>query len=214
MLSLEDIMQLFNFIGSLVCHQKPERTLRVGGHYLPVCARDTGVFVGLYLGYALLFFLRDKKARGPPNLYVTAVMTAPLLVDSFGQLLGFWTSTNDLRVITGLLFGTALAPFLVYALSFFHFKDKIPFLRKIQPENAVLDAEDQWLNEKALLLGIILSAILFFAIKLMLDSNFYPFYWIISTPIIFGIIWHFFILLPTLIVITAKHCTRRPKSKN
>lgn len=214
MLSREDIMQLFNFIGSLVCHQKPERTLRVSGYYLPVCARDTGAFIGLYLGYAILFFLRDKKARGPPDLYVTTAMTTPLLVDSLGQFFGFWTSTNDLRVITGLLFGTALAPFLVYTLSLFHFKDKIPFLRRMQPKNAVLDAKDHLLSAKTLFLGIILSAILFVAIKLIVNSDFYLFYWILSTPIIFAIIWHFFILPSILLVITAKHYVRGFKVKN
>jgi uncharacterized membrane protein len=77
----EEIIQFFNLIGSLVCHQRPERTLWVGGYYLPVCARDTGACIGLLLGYTLLFALRKKDAKGPPNLYVTLAMLIPLLID-------------------------------------------------------------------------------------------------------------------------------------
>lgn len=196
----EEIINLFNFIGHLVCHQKPERTLWIGGHYLPVCARDTGAFIGLLLGYALSPVLRKKEAKGPPNLYLSLAMTLPLWVDSFGQALGFWTSTNDLRLMTGLLFGTALAPFLIYALSLSSLKGKIPLIRKIQPETAVLDDKDSWFDARALGFGIMLSGILFVAISSLVGSEFQVFYWILSIPIIVEIVLHFFVL-PLLLFI-------------
>src|SRR5512136_2599421 len=108
----EEIIRILNFLGSLVCHQIQERTLEVGGHYLPVCSRDTGAYVGLLVGYGLVILFRRKRARGLPNLYLTLPMMLPLLIDSFSQLLGFWTSTPDIRLLTGLLFGTAMAPLL------------------------------------------------------------------------------------------------------
>jgi hypothetical protein len=152
------------------------------------------------LGYTLLPFLRRKEAKGPPNLYVSLAMTLPLWIDSFGQALGLWTSTNDLRLITGLLFGTALAPLLIYALSLSPLKGKIPLIKNIQPKTAVLDDGDSWFDAKALGFGVILSVILFFAIRSLVGSEFSLFYWILSIPIIIEIILHFFVLPPLLLI--------------
>jgi uncharacterized membrane protein/uncharacterized integral membrane protein len=201
---IEDIINVFNFIGRLVCHQRPERTLWIGSHYLPVCARDTGAFFGLLLGYILLPVLRRKEAKGPPNLYMSLAMTLPFWIDSFGQALGFWTSTNDLRLITGLLFGTALAPLLIYALSLSPLKGKIPLIRDIQPKTAVLDDKDSWFGAKALGFGIILSAVLFFAIRSLVGSEFSLFYWMLSIPIIVEIVLHFFVLPPLLLIVALR----------
>jgi uncharacterized membrane protein len=209
--SAEEIVKLFDFIGSLFCHQIRDRTLWIGGHYLPVCARDTGVFVGLLLGYLLPIFLARREAKGPPNLYVSSGMALPLWVDSFGQLFGFWSSTNDLRLITGLLFGTALAPLLIYALSMSPLKGKIPIISALQPRLAVLDDKESWLDIKALFIGIILSAILFIAIRSLVGSNLPLLYWILSIIIMGGIVWHFLVLPPMLLL--AALAARLPRLK-
>jgi uncharacterized membrane protein/uncharacterized integral membrane protein len=205
----DDIINVFNFIGRLVCHQRPERTLWIGGHYLPVCARDTGVFFGLLLGYTLLPFLRRKEAKGPPNLYLSLAMTLPLWIDSFGQAFGFWTSTNDLRLITGLLFGVALAPLLIYSLSLSPLKGKTPLIKNIQPKTAVLDDKDSWFDAKALGFGVLLSVILFFAIRSLVGSEFSLFYWLLSVPIIVEIILHFFVLPPLLLIVALRKIMRQ-----
>ncbi len=201
---IEEIVRIFDFIGRLVCHQKPERTLWIGGHYLPVCARDTGALVGLLLGYILLLFLRRKVAKGPPNLYFSSVMMLPLLIDSFGQLLGFWTSTNDIRLLTGLLFGTALAPLLIYVLSLYPLEGKIPVMRRIQPEKAILDDKESWFGAKALFFGTILSVISFFVIRSLVGSESPLFYWMLSIPITVEIFWHLFILPPLLLIVALR----------
>jgi len=200
MLSAEEIVKLFDFIGSLFCHQSPDRTLWIGGHYLPVCARDTGVFIGLLSGYLLLIFLRNREAGGPPDLYVSSAMTLPLWADSFGQLFGFWTSTNDLRLITGLLFGTALAPLLIYALSMSPLKGRVPIIGVLQPRITILDDKDSWFDVRALFIGIILSVILFIATRSIIGSGLSLPYWILGIIIIGGILWHFFVLPPMLLI--------------
>ncbi|MBO3800383.1 MAG: DUF2085 domain-containing protein [Candidatus Brockarchaeota archaeon] len=196
---LEEIIGLFNFIGSLVCHQRPDRTLWIGGNYLPVCARCTGAYLGLLLGYVLIPFLSNKEARGPPNLYLSLVLILPLWIDSIGQMLGFWSSTNDARLITGILFGVSLSPLLIYVLSLSSFSNRIPVLKRIKPEIAVLDEKNSWFNLKAQALSILLSGILFLTIRLMVGHDFSIFYWVVSTPIIFGIVLHF-IVLPILLL--------------
>jgi uncharacterized membrane protein len=205
----DEIIQIFGFIGKLVCHQKQERTLFIGGHFLPVCARDTGGLIGLLLGYILLLFLRRKRAKGPPNLYVLLAMMLPLLLDSFGQLFGLWESTNDVRLATGLLFGTALSPLLVYALTLSPLKGKIPLLKNLEPEAAVLDDQDSWFDAKALGIGIVLSGFLFFAIRSLVGSEFDLFYWMLSVPMIVEIIWHFLILPPLLLIAAIGRYVRR-----
>jgi uncharacterized membrane protein len=206
----DEIVHLFNFIGSLVCHQRPERALWIGGRYLPVCARDTGALIGLLAGYGLLLFLRKKEARGPPNLYMTLVMMLPMLTDSFGQLFGFWTSTNDVRLLTGLLFGTALAPMLVYMLTLSPLKGKIPALKKLQPDAVALDDMNSWLDAKALIVGTVLSIGLFLIIRAQVGSEFALFYWLLSVPTVAGIMWHVFVLPPLLLAVAlSKHLRRK-----
>jgi hypothetical protein len=136
-------------------------------------------------------------------------MMLPLWVDSFGQLFGFWTSTNYLRLITGLLFGAAVTPMLVYALSLSPLKGKIPLIKNIGPKTAVLDDKDSWFDAKALCTSITLSVILFIAIIAIAGSEFPLFYWTLSITIITGIIWHFFVLPPLLLIVTLRKLFRK-----
>lgn len=83
------------------CHQRPERSFFVGGWQMPVCARCTGVFIGQLLALpALLLFVPQVGA---------AVLALPLALDGLTQKAGWRTSTNRLRLVTGLLAGFGLA---------------------------------------------------------------------------------------------------------
>jgi len=192
-LSGEKIIELFNWIGSLVCHQIRDRTLRIGDVYLPVCARDTGIYVGFLAGY-LLLPLRNKKAHGPPNLYVTLAMILPLTVDVITQIFGLRTSTNDIRLISGLLFGTALSPFLIYLLPIIPLSRNLPLIRSLIPDRVEVDSKISWMNERALIFGLLFDVTIFVIIKLIEGSKNYIFYWILSIPIISSIILHIFVL--------------------
>lgn len=193
------ILSIFDFVGRLVCHQLPERTLWVGGHYLPVCARDTGAYLGLLLGYFLLP-LRRKEACGPPNLWITSLMAVPMIVDAGTQWIGLRTSTNELRLITGLLFGIALAPLLVYALSIAPMSKKVPILRNFLPKTTELDNKNQWLSNWALGIGSLIAIASFLAINSLVGSSNSLFYWPLSSLIIISVIWHI-ALLPIFLII-------------
>jgi len=195
----DPILFLFNFIGRLVCHQLPERTLWVGGHYLPVCARDTGAYLGLLFGYFLLP-LRRKEAYGPPNLWITLLMVVPMIVDAGTQWIGLRTSTNELRLITGLFFGIALSPLLVYLLSVVPSSKRIPVLRNFLPKTTELDNKNPWLSNWSLGIGSLVAVASFFSIISVVGSSNPLFYWPLSTLIIISVIWHI-ILLPIFLVI-------------
>jgi len=192
---------LLNYVGRLVCHQLPERTLWIGGHYLPVCARDTGVYLGIILGY-LLLIQRKKEATGPPNLWMTGLMAMPMIVDAGTQWVGLRTSTNELRLITGLIFGVAIAPILVYSLSIIPASKKVPVLGNLLPKTTDFGDKDNWLSVKSLGLGTLLAAVLYIAITLIVGSANSLFYWLLSPLIIASAILHIF-LLPVFIIVLA-----------
>jgi len=196
---LEQILNFFGFIGSLVCHQRTEKTLIVGGRFLPVCTRCTGAYLGILIGYFILFF-RKKKAKGPPNLWGTLVLSMPMIIDTVTQTLGIRESTNSLRLITGLFFGVALLPFLIYMLQLVPRMQHFPLLSVISPKKPQIDdVKNPWISSKALLLGALTCLGTFFAINYATSSSKPYLYWIIAFPIVFSIIAHIF-LLPTLIL--------------
>jgi len=104
---------LFTAIGYGLCHQLPERSFFAGGFQLPVCARDTGIYLGFVLGLlALKLIHRDERPTELPRWPILALMAAFIAVmgyDGVTSYLGLRESTNDLRLVTGMLTGWALA---------------------------------------------------------------------------------------------------------
>jgi uncharacterized membrane protein len=199
MVSLEELfIHLFNTVGQAVCHQMPDRTLLIGGRYLPVCARDTGAYLGLCVGY-LLLPLRRKKGCGPPSLWMIALMITPMIIDGVTQTLGFRTSTNDLRLVTGCLFGVALSPFLVYLISIVPLSRKLPIINSFLPPSARLDERESWLSPQALSLGLFAAMALALAINSTVGSEEPTIYWLFSSLIASSIVLHI-IVLPAFLV--------------
>jgi len=90
------------------------RATRIDGKYkLAVCARDTGIYLGIILGI-ILFPLINRKVTGePPSLLLLIIALIPMALDGGTQLMGLRTSTNFLRIITGLIAGGVMGYFLV-----------------------------------------------------------------------------------------------------
>jgi uncharacterized membrane protein len=89
--------------GDLLCHQKPERSFFLNGNQMPFCSRCTAIWVGLTIGLTLmLFYVIELNER---FMAIVILSLVPIGIDGIGQLLGFWESTNLIRVITGLIVG-------------------------------------------------------------------------------------------------------------
>jgi len=129
-------------------------------------------------------------------------MVTPMIVDAGTQWIGLRTSTNELRLITGLLFGIALSPLLVYLLSIVPSSKKVPVLRNFLPKTPELDNKNQWLNNWALGLGSLVAVASFFAIDSVVGSSNLLFYWSLSSLIIVSVIGHIFLLPIFLIVLS------------
>lgn len=98
-----------SFFGKLFrCHQLSDRSFHLCGFQLPLCARCTGIFLGLVLFGPVLCALL------PLNMYVSLFFVGAMLVDGFTQLKGWRKSNNFLRLITGLGFGYATVSFIFH----------------------------------------------------------------------------------------------------
>lgn len=105
---------VLSFFGFAVCHTLPARTLTVGGHYLPMCARCTGIYVGIACSYLFLIVRRGFRVNALPPLPIAIAFAAfllPMAVDGITSYVGLRSSNNELRFFTGLLAGSALPLF-------------------------------------------------------------------------------------------------------
>jgi len=90
---------------STVCHQKVDRSLFIFGEKMAVCARCFGIYTGLLIGTLIIPIYNKIENPRIPSIKVALLSLVPLAIDGFTQLLGFRESTNELRLITGFLFG-------------------------------------------------------------------------------------------------------------
>jgi uncharacterized membrane protein len=98
----------------LMCHGRPERCLDLFGVPMPICARCTGIYLGLIGGFAVYWLFRRASEKA---LRVAAfIALTPLAVDGLTQLTGLRESTNGLRVATGLVAGLAFGLWILGAV--------------------------------------------------------------------------------------------------
>ena len=115
------LQSFLHWLGFGLCHQLPERSFFGGGVQAPVCARDTGIYIGFLVSLALISFLhRSRRPRGfpaVPGWIAIGLMIAAMGWDGVSSYAGFRTTTNDLRLLTGLAAGFAIAAILAPMLN-------------------------------------------------------------------------------------------------
>lgn len=115
------MQEFYRWMGFAVCHQLPERTIFVGSGPLPVCARDTGIYIGFAVSYALLAVMqRDRPTEMPRRwlIVLCAFFVGVMAVDGLTSYAGLRQTTNDIRLMTGLLAGFALPPLIKPILTY------------------------------------------------------------------------------------------------
>lgn len=83
------------------CHKQPERSFFYKGKQFPICARCTGILLGYILGIIYVLFFKSL------GIILEFSLMIPLLIDGWGQYIGWFKSTNSRRLITGILAGIA-----------------------------------------------------------------------------------------------------------
>jgi hypothetical protein len=113
------------FIGSLICHQRPERSFHVWGAQFPICARCAGIYggavagavTGLVRGEATQRFRKSVRLKPDTTKTATLTLTRGVLI---GALLPAaltlcyeWTTglvpANSIRAASGVALGAAAA---------------------------------------------------------------------------------------------------------
>ena len=109
-----DLFGKFIFaVGSVICHQRPDRSFFVDGHQLPVCARCTGLYLSGAAGLA--FWIGLKIARGwrpiawNPRLAARLIVVAaiPTALSLATAAIGAWDGSNMTRALLALPLGAS-----------------------------------------------------------------------------------------------------------
>jgi uncharacterized membrane protein len=128
-------MEKLRAIGQTVCMLRPDHSFFLAGEQLPLEARTMGTYAGLLIALVYLLALGRQKATRLPPRWLIAVFVSLVAVMGFDGLnstawdIGLphlYAPRNPLRLITGLLTGVGIAPFLVYAVNASLWKDSQP----------------------------------------------------------------------------------------
>lgn len=118
---MQALQAFLHWLGFGLCHQLPERSFFGGGVQAPVCARDTGIYTGVIVSVWLISLLHGGRR---PREFPTAagwvailVMIGAMALDGVTEYAGLRTTTNELRLITGLLAGFAIGALLTPMLN-------------------------------------------------------------------------------------------------
>ncbi|HKD76765.1 MAG TPA: DUF2085 domain-containing protein [Ktedonobacterales bacterium] len=105
-----------------ICAQLPTHTFSPGGQRLPLCSRNTGIYLGFSLTTITQFVRGRWRAARLPSGWVAAALLAGVAimgVDGFNSVFvdlhlpHLYQPNNYLRLATGTLTGTAMAAFLL-----------------------------------------------------------------------------------------------------
>jgi uncharacterized membrane protein len=99
----------------LVCHGMVSRCLTLWNAPMPICARCTGIYVGLLMGI-LAFVMFWKRIDAGLARWFVMIAVLPIGIDGITQALGLRESTNPLRLVTGLTVAFAFGIWVLAAI--------------------------------------------------------------------------------------------------
>ena len=107
--------QALTWLGFGLCHQLPERSFAGGGVQVPVCARDEGIYVGFIVAILVISLLqRGRRPSGASPWWVILILLgfiAAMAFDGVTSYAGLRETTNEIRLVTGLMAGFAIGAF-------------------------------------------------------------------------------------------------------
>lgn len=101
-------------IGSVVCHQLPNRSFHLWGRQLPVCARCLGIYAGAAV-MAMASFIRLKpwRLQRAPVWFVALAGLPTIATLVFEWTTGIMPS-NSIRAAAGFVLGGTVAVLIVF----------------------------------------------------------------------------------------------------
>ncbi len=101
---------------SSVCHQIPERSFKIFGSALAVCARCTGIYAGLTAGFLIYPLFRSLRSSESFSRIFLLLAPVPTGIDFLLGAMGIWQNTHLSRSVTGAILGIVCAFFIVPGL--------------------------------------------------------------------------------------------------
>ncbi len=120
------LYNLADKIGFSVCHQMPSRTIVIGGIYLPLAGRTSGIYIGFLISAIILFALFRKRENGLAPLYIMIIFCLFIFSTMFdwaASHLGLYESSNNIRFITGFLAGSSIMAIVFPVFNFQYYKE-------------------------------------------------------------------------------------------
>lgn len=109
-----DLLILFGYaVGSVICHQLPDRSFFLDGRQFPVCARCTGLYVsglvglGGWLAVKLAAGWRPIAVRPRAALMIVGAAALPTAVSYATGVAGVWDGSNLTRALLAVPLGLA-----------------------------------------------------------------------------------------------------------
>jgi uncharacterized membrane protein len=97
-----------------LCHGIERRCLTIWNTPMPICARCTAIYVGLFVGlvaFVIMPWMHERMAR-----WVMLIAGTPMAIDGLTQLARLRESTNPLRLVTGALAGLTFGYWVLCAI--------------------------------------------------------------------------------------------------
>jgi uncharacterized membrane protein len=120
------LMEKLRAIGRTVCMLRPDHSYFLAGEQLPLEARTMGIYAGLLIALVYLLLIGRRRAiRLPPWPLIVILMGFIVVMGIDGLnstahdigLPHLYVPSNLLRLVTGLLTGVAIAPFILLAVN-------------------------------------------------------------------------------------------------
>ncbi len=131
-------------VGYAICHRIDSRSFHIGSVQLPLCARCTGIYLGVVLGVAGLAAVGRQRSGAFPPLRVTvaAILFITLMgIDGINSYLTFFPKLphayqpqNWLRLLTGILTGVAVSGLIypVFNQTLWRYWQETPIVRGLR----------------------------------------------------------------------------------
>ncbi|GMQ78201.1 MAG: hypothetical protein BMS9Abin02_0701 [Anaerolineae bacterium] len=150
-----------DYVGYAVCHRITDRSFAIAGRQLPLCARCTGMYLGISLAFLVLLLAGRQRWSNLPPLSVLIALGLFILAMAFDGLNSYshffpdfphlYEPKNWLRLVTGMGTGLAMGIIIFPALAQTLWKQQI-----IRPSVANLKE----------LLGFVILALIFITLVL------------------------------------------------
>lgn len=109
---------------SPTCHQIPSRCFYAFGNPVAVCARCLGIYAGFLLGILIFPLIKDFSKPAMPKAKTLIFLSMPIIIDATGNLAGLWTSSNWVRLLTGIIWAIILPFYFLAGLTDYFLQKK------------------------------------------------------------------------------------------